>query len=332
MSRRCGLIVLGTLFLTLSVSAAGANPSFSYDPPSIANPVQNCVSQFKVARGLAATIVDQLNGAKITIHYKPGGGAGTHNPSPGNDPTGKPLDIDWDSNQTGNYADGAPRVPCAVLLHELEHAARYFTGQECTGPEFDENKAVEIYDESLGSRAENWWLSQQGLQPQRTSYILHGQPVPLDRWTRWPASPTNPVPPAPRCFRRACESLKQDGCIEFHGGVYSGGDNRGVATGSLEIETGDLGYCNNRIPCRLRNCTVCSHLDTAFPSGVTVTATATAGKDSTFAGWGAGACRGQGATCTFTAQRRSCINALFLLANPTAPPQTLPAVPCPEDP
>jgi hypothetical protein len=45
-----------------------------------------------------------------------------------------------------------------------------------------------------------------------------------------------------------------------------------------------------------------------------------------------GACRGQGTTCTFTAQRPSCVNARFLLTTPTAPPQSLPNVPCPEEP
>jgi hypothetical protein len=63
-----------------------------------------------------------------------------------------------------------------------------------------------------------------------------------------------------------------------------------------------------------------------------VTATATPGDGSVFARWGQGACAGQGSTCTFTATKPSCITAQFLLANPTAPPQSLPDVPCLENP
>jgi len=76
----------------------------------------------------------------------------------------------------------------------------------------------------------------------------------------------------------------------------------------------------------------CPHLDTAFPEGVTVTAIATPGQDSMFARWGPGACAGKGQTCTFTARRNSCISAQFLLTHPMAPPQSLPTVPCREDP
>jgi hypothetical protein len=327
-SRRRGLLVLCSLALSLPVGAASADPIFRYDPNDPVNlqvPVQNCIDGFNATGGLAATIVNQLNGAQITVRYQLGGGE-TANPTPGGDPTGKPLDVYWDSNLTGNYPDGPPKAPCAVLLHEFEHAARFFTGQECTGPGVDENQPARLYDESMATRAENWLLDQSGLT-QRTTY----GGAPLDRWTRWPASPTDPVPPAPPCYRRACTGFKQKGCVDFHGGIYSGGDHRAVATGNLQINIGGLGYCQDRLACEFTNCYVCGHLDTAFPQGVTVTATATPGTDSTFAQWGPGACRGQGQTCTFTAQKPSCVNAQFQLTNPTAPPQSLPTVPCPED-
>jgi hypothetical protein len=334
MSRKHGLLVLCSLALTLSlvltlrISAASADPTFSYEPANLETPVQNCISEFKTADDLAKTILDQLNDAQITVHYQEGGGE-TANPSPGSDPTGKPLVVYWDSNLTGLYTDKAPKVPCAVLLHELQHAARYFIGQECTGPTVDENQPVQRYDESMGVRAENWWLSRSGLT-QRTSY---GQ-APLDQWTRWPAPPAKPVPvpSAPPCYRHGCDRFQQADCVDFHGGIYSGGDHRGVANGNLQINIGALGYCSDREPCEFKNCYICPHLDTAFPTGATVTAIATPGKDSTFARWGPGACRGQGPTCTFTAQRPSCISAQFLLTNPTAPPQSLPEAPCPEDP
>jgi hypothetical protein len=84
-------------------------------------------------------------------------------------------------------------------------------------------------------------------------------------------------------------------------------------------------------PCEFDDCYVCPHLDTAFPEGATVTATATPSAGSVFAQWGQGACAGQGPTCTFVAVKPSCITAQFLLQDPTAPPQSLPDASCPED-
>jgi hypothetical protein len=105
-----------------------------------------------------------------------------------------------------------------------------------------------------------------------------------------------------------------------------------VATGSLRIELGSGGYCEGRQRCEFTNCYVCPHLDTAFPAGATVTATATPSQGSYFARWAQGACSGQGPTCTFTANKNSCIVAQFLLTNPTAPPQSLSNGRCAEDP
>jgi hypothetical protein len=128
-----------------------------------------------------------------------------------------------------------------------------------------------------------------------------------------------------------CTNFHQPGCIDFHGGVYSGGDHRSVATGGLQIKVDSTGFCE-QVGCEFEDCYVCPHLDTSFPKGDTVTAVATPGKDSMFARWGHGVCAGQGPTCTFTATKPSCITAQFLLVNPTAPPQTLPDVTCVEDP
>jgi hypothetical protein len=326
---RVALVVCSLVF-AVGVGAASADPNFSYDPDgydpaSFQTQAKNCIGGFTAADDLGTTILQQLNRAQITLRYQ-SGSSWTDDPTPNGDSTGKPLIVLWDPDQTGFYPDGAPKVPCAVLLHELQHAARYFKGQMCTGPDAF-NIPARDYEEATGARAENWWLSYKQLSPQRTSY----DSSPLGQWTQWPASPDNPVPPAPPCYHD-CTGFAHYGCVDFDGGVYSGGDHRGVATGSLKIDIGDLGYCSGRDPCEFRDCYVCPHLDTAFPIGVTVTAIATPSKDSQFDSWGPGACSGQGATCTFTAQRPSCINARFLLTNPTAPPQSLPKVPCPRDP
>ena len=343
MFRGRAFLLLCSLGFALIATAANADPVFVFlrslqDPADFQSRFQGCINQFKAAGGLPGTILSQLNRAEVVISYQRGGGE-TDNPSPGGDSTGKqPLYLPWDSNQTGLYADKAPKVPCAVLLHELQHASRFFIGRECTGPHDDDNEAAYIYDESMAVRAENRWLYRLDLK-QRVSYST----LPLGRWTRWPNPP--PAPPAPSCVRcpganamaanaacRRCTDFHQTGCVDFRGGIYSGGDHRRVANGSLQIIVGDVGYCQGRTPCEFRNCYVCPHLDTAFPDEVTVTAIATPGPDSIFARWEPGACKGQGPTCTFSARKQSCISAQFLLTNPTAPPQSLPTVPCPEDP
>jgi hypothetical protein len=128
-----------------------------------------------------------------------------------------------------------------------------------------------------------------------------------------------------------CTDFATPGCIDFQGAIESGGDSRNTAAGSLSIDLGSGGYCLQS-PCEFEDCYVCPHLDTAFPEGATVTATATPSAGSVFAQWGQGACAGQGPTCTFVAVKPSCITAQFLLQNPTAPPQSLPDASCAEDP
>ena len=357
MLRRTASLLVCSLAILLAATAQ-ADPRFDFisspqDPPNFRSDFAKCISQFRAAGGLAGSILNQLNGGTVRIRYG-AGGSGTVNPNPGGDPTGKPNDISWNSRETGVYgsdpAPRAPKVPCAILLHELEHASRFFTGKECTGPEYA-NTGASRYDEKLGARAENWWLNRLGKQQRRT-YQQGSDVIQLDRWTRWPPSPSSAVPKPPPCNRcpdpdaslaspsnqhvaavcRRCVRFHQEGCFDFNGGIYSGGDHRRVANGSLRIVIGDRGYCQGRSPCAFKNCVTCPHLDTAFPEGVEVTAIATPGEDSRFARWGPGACQGKGQTCTFIARKDSCISAQFLLINPTAPPQSLPRVPCPEDP
>ena len=123
----------------------------------------------------------------------------------------------------------------------------------------------------------------------------------------------------------------QPGCFDFRGGIYSGGDHRRVANGSLKIIVGDLGYCEDRPDCEFKDQVTAPHLDTAFPEGLSVTAIATPGEVEVRT-LGAGGLRGQGADLQVHRDQGSCISAQFLLTNPTAPPQSLPDVPCPEDP
>jgi len=340
-----------SLWLSSLAGTAFAAPSFVFlkgfqDPSNFESRFNSCISQFQAAGGLSAAILNRLANSEVVIYYQKGGAALD---PPGADPLGKPLYLAWDSNLTGLYPDKAPKNSCAGLLHELQHAARTVVGSECTGA-LGDNEAAYQFDEKIGSRAENAWLNRLGLK-QRTTYNFYEKTLTLDRWTRWPPSAANPVPAAPKCIRSCpapnsamsvadapqaactrCVRFHQPGCIDFHGGIYSGGDHRRVANGSLRIVIGAVGYCQGRNPCEFREQVTAPHLDTAFPKGVTVTAIATPGKDSRFYRWGPGACKGKGSTCSFTATKPSCISAQFLLTTPTAPPQSLPTVPCQEDP
>lgn len=347
MVRAIVCVLLCGLGLALAAPAHAA-PDFKFKvdpkaPADFKNEFNRCIKQFDKAGGLARHILKQLDGAKVTFYYQQGGGV-TGDPNPGGNTAGKPLTTGWDPHLGGTYdEDGAPKVPCAVLLHELQHAARYFKGAECNGPMDGANIDARFYDEQMASRAENWWLKRKGFD-QRVKYDFYGDKRNLDDWTQWP-NPGKPpkAPPCEKCgkaevagspgkFEAAacsrCTRFDQPGCVDFKGGIYSGGDHRRVANGSLRIEVGKAGYCQGRKPCQFKECVTCPHLDTAFPKGVTVTAVATPGKDSRFARWGPGACKGKGQVCTFIAKRDSCISAQFLLTNPKAPPQSLPKIPC----
>jgi hypothetical protein len=188
--------------------------------------------------------------------------------------------VGWDPQRSGTYYDGATRVPCGVLLHELEHAARYFRGQECTGALSTENAAAYRYDESLGVRAENWWIwnlerhGRRGLR-QRTGY---GPGQQLGKWTRWPRG--GPVPPRPPCV------------------LYSV---------LLQVDQGDGGTVSVSPqgrpgnPPRIGNAPYF-----VYPPGTTVTLTATPNADYVFARWSSGTTCGNdpatatSSTCSFT--------------------------------
>jgi hypothetical protein len=190
MFRRPALLLLCCLGLSLTAAAAQADPTFVFlrsfqDPNNFSSKFRLCIDLFKAVNGPTQTILNQLNGAEIVVSYQ-GGSDGVANPTPGGNSTGQTLYLSWDPNLSGRYADKAPKEPCAALLHELEHAARYFIGKECTGT-FNDNPAAYAFDEKLGARAENFWLNHLRLK-QRTTYPFGDNEVKLGRWTRWPAS------------------------------------------------------------------------------------------------------------------------------------------------
>ena len=203
MFRRHLFSLLALFVFALPGAPASAATDFVFlqgfqDPANFQTRFNGCISQFRAAGGLAASILKQLNGAEVVVYYQKGA-AGVDNPNPGANPKGDVNYLYWDSNLSGKYKDGAPKVPCAALLHELEHAARYFAGTECTGPA-DGNDAAYQYDEKLGSRAENFWLNRLGRQ-QRKTYPFFGKTLklrPLDA-----VAPIKLLPKAPIC-KRSC--------------------------------------------------------------------------------------------------------------------------------
>jgi hypothetical protein len=177
--------------------SSSASPVFVFrsslgEPADFRSRFLHCIKLFRAAGGVPGQILSQLNGAEVMVNYERGGGE-AENPSPGGNSAGRPVTIYWDSALTGRYSDGGIRNNCAVLLHELEHAARYFRGKECTAP-FQDNEAAYAYDEEVAVRAENWWLRHLGLA-QRTKYGGHTLP----RWTRWPPRGSYPIPATPPC-------------------------------------------------------------------------------------------------------------------------------------
>jgi hypothetical protein len=198
------LVLLLALAPLVSAGKTMAEPRFVFvgslaDPPDFRRQFRACLALYKAAGGLARGILRQLDGATVYIGYS---NAASVTQNPQRPSKGLPVDIFWNSRDVGTYPwDRATKDRCATLLHELQHAARFFIGRECTGPKLPVNDKAYNHDEGLGVRAENWWLHRRALQGvrgihQRTHYGP-GQRVP--RWTRWPLAAGTRVPRQPEC-------------------------------------------------------------------------------------------------------------------------------------
>jgi hypothetical protein len=98
-------------------------------------------------------LLASLTSIPITVH--PRAATDTSNAT-ASSPAGKPVDIYWSPMENSRYADdGASKIPCATLLHELTHAWENYNGLDN-----GELQAV---------RAENWFIwKSKGTQ--RTKY------------------------------------------------------------------------------------------------------------------------------------------------------------------
>ena len=112
-----------------------------------------------------------LTSIPVTIHPRPP--TDTSNAT-ASSPPGQPVDIYWSPTDSGRYTDGASKIPCATLLHELTHAWENYNGLDN-----GELQAV---------RSENWFIwRQRGTQ--RTQYS--GTPLPPGQVV-WPQAATPP--------------------------------------------------------------------------------------------------------------------------------------------
>jgi hypothetical protein len=311
-----GLGVIGT-------APALASPTFvfreAYSQPGVFHArFASCIHQFQRAGGLAAQILGQLNRAEIIITYQRGGGNAA-NPAPNGDSRGHPVEVPWDPAIHGRYAaDETLKTPCGVLLHELEHAARFFRGTECTG-NFNDNQEAYTYDEALGVRAENWWLRHLGKR-QRSMYGT-GQSVPI--WADWPRRGSYRVPAAPPCVKTPlCPTAKEawteqpglPGSCEVPRGKIAVDVSLGFvvdpkASGTVQVSPAGVTVDARRPPPSYGNP---AYGDVFFfaTRGTTVTLTANHGPNSYFAGWQAhngGSCdryvgqaNGSPSGCAFT--------------------------------
>lgn len=171
------------LFLTV-LSCGGASGSaalgitFSGSDPIKARGAE-CLMRIRGFGKPGTDLLDKLAAVPVRVTEEPG-------PSSATAPTkkGEAQSISW-SLQDGTYGcSGAPKVPCAVLLHELVHAGEYFDGTASQYP------LPEARDEWDAVRLENWLLSKLGLC-QRTCYDRPDSGdvlIPMEAQVTWPVA------------------------------------------------------------------------------------------------------------------------------------------------
>jgi hypothetical protein len=140
----------------------------------------NCIREYESLGGLALQVFRGVYDSPATIALQPpsGGGHESFALSAIFKPTGgHVIKIEWWPFDRGSYAlDGAPQVPCAILLHEMRHAWDFATGK-IGGASTDElnSKTLHnptalrqvLYTEGLGVRAENYYLWRHRLRQRR---------------------------------------------------------------------------------------------------------------------------------------------------------------------
>jgi hypothetical protein len=187
------LCATGVLSFSLKARAQKLEPGLNIDSrtPGFAKRVNDCLTELSApSAGLSRDIVASVRDAQYYIVITP---ASTAN---GFDNDTRPLlqqdkksllgvNIFWNPDKTEPYQDGAPRVPCATLLHELQHARDVVRGV------IHGNSRSEARKRELRAVwAENWYLWRKGKQQRRRYYPY---PDPLPDGVIWPKG--SPEPP-----------------------------------------------------------------------------------------------------------------------------------------
>jgi len=138
-----------------------------------------CIRQYLALGGLAVDIYRGVSNSHLDIALQPpaNGGHQSFTILERFKPTGQlVIKVEWWPGEHGTYPlDGAPEVPCAILLHEMQHAWDMDAGTtsgmtDSFGPSTVQNPAQlreALYVEGRGVKAENFYLWHHGLRQRR---------------------------------------------------------------------------------------------------------------------------------------------------------------------
>jgi hypothetical protein len=148
--------------------------------------VQSCLRDIALAGSHGRDFLRKLAPVRITVGEEVGLNWAERAPP------GRSTRIHWDPHSGGEYADGAVKLPCAILLHELTHA---------------HDNYVSLYSgEFEAMRMENWfiwrWGAITGERYQQRFYNQYRE-FRMPRQILWPQPPA----PPPRGPKRPPPSL-----------------------------------------------------------------------------------------------------------------------------
>ena len=179
---RLALLIVAVVGLALG--AAPAQGTILFEPgasPEFRARVQGCLHDIERAGARGRRFIRKAL-APVQVTIVPSRGVtwtlGT--------PPDLPQRVHWDPHQTGEYGDGAAKLSCAILLHELTHAYENF---------------IDLRSGEFGPvQNENWFIWRWGklthrLYYQRFYYIYVERGFP--RTVNWPQPPA-PPPPGPK--------------------------------------------------------------------------------------------------------------------------------------
>jgi hypothetical protein len=150
-----------------------------------------CLADIRRLGGPGAQLLSQIRAIPITVTRASGANSAT---APYG--AGRPQSIEWSLNEGVYECDGTPKLRCAALLHELQHAFDQFTNQAPVQPPEPPPPASEWVrlTEWRPIRIENWILSRLRVC-QRVCYTFEEDSLALPYgahlWWQWPPGAQN---------------------------------------------------------------------------------------------------------------------------------------------